>query len=205
MTAPDTSSIAAGSAETGSSMSPTTQRWLGSGLAVLGPVAAAHLTWAWSTTARLLSSGTRGGTPTHWLWLRFELSPAAGLLLVVLFAAVAGSVVVTGMVFANRAGHGTLEQHWAWWYVLRPGCAPCIGLLLYATVFAGLFGGGAPEHQDLALAGAIGGLAGLFHDRVLALLRGALGASAFNVSASLPEQAALTGGVTPAPSTAPSL
>jgi hypothetical protein len=78
--------------------------------------------------------------------------------------------------------------------VLRPGAAAAIGLLFYSTVFAGLLGTGVPQHQDLTVAAAIGGLAGLFTDRVLALLRSALGASAFNVSASRPEEAARTGG-----------
>jgi hypothetical protein len=175
-------------------MSASRRRGIGILLTVVGPVVLGHVLWAWSTTARLLTVG--GGTPVRvrWIWLTFTPSPASGLLLVVLLTALSGSLATTALVFANRAGHRTLEDHWVWWYLLRPGSAASIAVLFYAVVFAGLFNSGIPKHSDLALAGAIGGLAGLFTDRVLALLRSALGASAFNVSASRPEQAAATGG-----------
>jgi hypothetical protein len=167
---------------------------LGIGLVVAGPVVLGHVLWAWSTTARVLASD--GATPlnVHWMWLTFSPSPVSGLLLVVALTAATGSLATTGLVFAGRAGHRTLEQHWGWWYLLRPCAAASIGVLFYAVLFAGLLGSGTPQGKDLALAGAVGGLAGLFTDRVLALMRSALGASAFNVSASHPREAATTGG-----------
>lgn len=181
-------------AEPGEPMTDGARRLLGVWLLGFGVVVLGHLLWAWSLAAQLLASGPQANVQAHWMGLGFSPSTQFGLLLVVLVTALAGSLAVVVTVFANRAGHRTLEQHWAWWYVLRPCSAGAVGVLFYAVVVAGLLGSPAPDHAGLALAGAVGGLAGLFTDRVLAMMRSVLGASAFNVSASLPEQAAATGG-----------
>lgn len=178
----------------GRPMAVTSKHLVGCWLLVLTIVSLAHLLWAWSIATRLTgASGSPPAISVHWLWLRFSPSPQFSLLLVVTLSAVVGSFATMSLIFGNRAGHRTLEEDWEWWYVLRPGAVAVIGVLAYVIVVAG-FLSTTGKADSLASAAAIGALAGLFTDRVLAAMRSALGASAFNTSASNPEEAKKTGG-----------
>lgn len=180
-------------APSGGCMSGFMRVALGLWLVAFGAVALGHVLWSWSLASRLLVAPAHA-VRTQWLWWSFRPTTVSALLLVVVSTACAGSLATVGLVFANRAGHRTLEQHWQWWYVLRPLAASSIGVLFYAVVVSGLLGGTKVTPGELSVAAAVGGLARLFTDRVLALMRGALGASAFNVSASDAKEAAATGG-----------
>lgn len=175
-------------------MSGRARRAIGCWLLVFGSVVLANFLWAWSTADRLNRDGASPAIRVHWLWWSFGPTAQFTLLLVVALAAMMGSVATMALVFSNRAGHRQLEERWEYWYVHRPLSAACIGLLFYVVVTAGFLGNGDTGGSRLTTAAATGALAGLFTDRVLAAMRSALGASAFNKSASDPGEAKKTGG-----------
>lgn len=182
-------------ARQGPAMSQPAKRAVGLWLLCLGVGALGHLLWAWALATRLdAAAGTASRIRAHWLWLAFTPTPQFGRLLVVVLTALCGSVATMALIFGNRAGHRKLEEDWEWWYLLRPMSAAAIGVLAYVVVIAGFLGTTDSGDGKLAVAAAIGALAGLFTDRVLAAMRSALGASAFNVSASTPAEAKKTGG-----------
>jgi hypothetical protein len=153
----------------------------------------AHLLWVWSFASRLIGlDGKPVAVRTHWLGIAFTPTAEWSLLLVVVFAAAAGSTAHSALLFANRDGHGHLEKRWVAWYLVRPGAAAVIGVLTYIILKAG-FLGATNNTSELAFAAAVGGLAGLFTDTLMQKLRGALGASPFKVSASDPKAAERTG------------
>jgi hypothetical protein len=166
-------------------MTPRWRRLLSAYLAAAMALTLGHFLWAWSTAFRLLASDTP--VRTRWLLFGFEPTDQFGVMLVVALAAVMGSLSVSAVVFSNRAGHRTLEDRWQHWYLHRPLIAAGIGVLLYVTVIAGLIGPIDGSANELALAAAIGGLAGLFTERVLAAMRKALGATPFDRSTSDPQ------------------
>jgi hypothetical protein len=167
-------------------MDAAPRRGIGFGLFVLSALAIAHLLWAWAFTAKLVSAGPK--TPplrVHWFTFAFTPSVEWSLLLVVTLAAAAGSTAHSALVFSNRAGHDTLESTWAFWYLLRPGAAAIIGVLSYVIVKAGFLGAvNNGDDKGLAFAAAVGALAGLFTDTLMAKLRQALGASPFKAPTS---------------------
>jgi hypothetical protein len=159
---------------------------IGTGLGVFAAVMLAHLLWVWSFTARLIPATATAPTPhirVHWFWLEFTPTVDWALVLLVVFAAAAGSAAQMSLVFANRAGLKTLESTWTWWYLLRPGAAAIVGVVAYVVLKAGFLGSVTDQDQhSLAFAAAVGTLAGMFTDTLISKLRGALGASPFETA-----------------------
>ncbi len=180
-------------ASPGKSMSDGSRRTVGVWLFALTIAVLGHFLWVWSTAYRLVGPRPHR-VRVQWLWWEFAPTAQFSLLLIVLLAAMLGTMATVTMIFANRSGHHTLEERWEYWYLYRPLSAASVGILLYVVVVAGLLGTTVGGEGSLAFAAAIGGLAGLFTDRVIAAMRQALGASPFNVSASDAEAVKRTGG-----------
>jgi hypothetical protein len=163
-------------------MSENARRAIGCYLVVVGLVMLVLVPWAWSVAWRANESGT-GDASATFLGVDLTVSAPATLLTMVVLMAVIGSVTVMTLVFAARAGHGTLEQTYLWWYVTRPVSAAGLGVLVYTFVVAGFFDFATIEDGStpaLVVAAAIGALAGLFTDQVLDRVRWVLGLSAFD-------------------------
>src|SRR4051812_42530447 len=152
-------------------------------LGLMSAIVLAHLLWVWSFTARLVP-GTAGASHrhvrVHWLGLAFTPTVEWALVLLVVFAAAAASLAHLSLVFSNRYGLGTLQPAWTWWYLLRPGAAAIVGVVAYVVLKAGFLGTVTDQDQhSLAFAAAVGALAGMFTDALIAKLRAAMGASPF--------------------------
>jgi hypothetical protein len=163
-------------------MSENARRAIGCYLVGAGLVMLVLVPWAWSVAWRANESET-GDTSTSFLGLDFSVSAPAALLTIVVLMAAIGSVTVMTLVFAARAGHGTLEQTYLWWYVTRPVSASGIGVLVYMFIVAGFFDFAKIEDGStpaLVIAAAVGALSGLFTDQVLDRVRWVLGLSAFD-------------------------
>jgi hypothetical protein len=156
---------------------------LGCALLLFTAVVLAHLTWAWSIASRLVpdSSGvTPAAIRAHWLGVAFTPTLTFTLLLIVALSAMAGSTAATAMVFSNRAGYDQLEKYWVWWYLLRPGVSAVVAVVAYVAVKSGFLGTiNDTQTKGLAFAAALGGLTGLFTDKMLEKLQKALGLSPF--------------------------
>jgi hypothetical protein len=177
------------------------RRLIGCGLLLFAAVILAHLFWAWSIAERLVVvPPPTGPIRVHWLGVAFTPTVTFIVILIVALAAMAGSTAATANVFANRAGYQKLEKYWVWWYVLRPAIASVVAVVAYVALKAGLVGGtiGATGTKGLAFAAVLGGLTGLFTDTMLVRLRGLLGQSPFNSSASDPSAVEKTGATDPA-------
>jgi hypothetical protein len=163
-------------------MSENARRAIGCYLVGVGLVMLVLVPWAWSVAWRANESDS-GGTSTSFFGLDFDVSAPATLLTIVVLMAVIGSVTVMTLVFAARAGHGTLEQTYLWWYVTRPVSAAGIGVVVYMFIVAGFFDFAKIENGStpaLVIAAAVGALSGLFTDQVLDKVRWVLGLSAFD-------------------------
>ncbi len=163
-------------------MSENARRAIGCYLVGVGLVMLVLVPWAWSVAWRANESEA-GDTSTSFLGLDFSVSAPAALLTIVVLMAAIGSVTVMTLVFAARAGHGTLEQTYLWWYVTRPVSAAGIGVLVYMFIVAGFFDFAKIEDGStpaLVIAAAVGALSGLFTDQVLDKVRWVLGLSAFD-------------------------
>lgn len=134
----------------------------------------------WPLVAQLEGRATVG---VQWFGPDFRLTALSGVLILGVIGGVTGSLVHTITIFSSRVGRNTLESSFLWWYLLRPFAAALLALLFVATVQSGLVAiGGKPE--TLVLAFVAGGLAGLFTDAVLQKLRGLLGATSTEKTAS---------------------
>jgi hypothetical protein len=163
-------------------MSELARRIIGTYLMVLGLLMLVLVPWVWSVGWRANESDN-GDAPASFLGLDFTASAPATLLAVVVLMAVIGSVTVMTLVFAARAGHGTLEQTYLWWYVTRPVSAAGLGVLVYMFIVAGVFDFATIEDGStpaLVVAAAVGALSGLFTDQVLDRVRRVLGLSPFD-------------------------
>ena len=163
------------------------QTMIGIWIITLAAIALGHLPWAWSIAERL--TGTNSNLRVHWLGVGFAPQKASALLIVVILTAVIGSVATLALTFAHRSGYNKLEKGWGWWYVTRPFTAVGIGVLAYALLQAGFFGSNNATGQELLVAAAIGGLAGLFTDQLLQKMRAALGLTPFLKSATDDDEA----------------
>jgi hypothetical protein len=147
-------------------------------LGIVGSVAAVIL---WS----LAGTSTPGSPSPVATVLRWQISQTVltQTALVAVFAVV-GSTVIMTLTFANRAGRGTLENGYLWWYLTRPISAAGLGLCFYATVIAG-FVTLTPQQDapSVAIAATVGVLAGLFTDQLLKKLRAILGQTDFEKTA----------------------
>src|SRR5262245_9745248 len=94
-------------------MSENARRAIGCYLVGVGLVMLVLVPWAWSVAWRANETES-GGTDTSFLGLDFHVSAPATLLTMVVLMAAIGSVTVMTLVFAARAGHGTLEQTYLW-------------------------------------------------------------------------------------------
>jgi hypothetical protein len=136
--------------------------------------------WVW---AMAWSANESGEVTSHFFGLEFTVSASSTLVAMVALMALIGSVTVMALVFAARAGHGTLEQAYLWWYLTRPVSAAGIGILLHIIVVAGFFNRSSIEGGSegaLVVAAAVGGLAGLFTDQVVDKVRVVLGLRRFD-------------------------
>lgn len=166
----------------------TAPRWVpyvGAYLVALGCLLVAVLPWLYSVATDVTSTGavaTARGVEADYgsvevLWFTLEPTPASAVLAVVAFTAMVGSLVVMALTFSMRAGHRTLDEGFFWWYLTRPLTAAGLALVLYLVVIGGFFDLTSVTEGStsaLATAAALGGLAGLFTDQILDLLRGAL-------------------------------
>jgi hypothetical protein len=114
-------------------------------------------------------------------WWGPDFSLTLGMSLIVVGAAsgLAGSMIQQSKIFAERAGHETLQRGFLWWYVLRPVWSILLGAVTVVAVNAGVIQIGNKSTSDTGLTVLVmaGVLAGLFTDQVLQVLRAALGAT----------------------------
>jgi hypothetical protein len=164
-------------------MSPWLRRLVGAYLGVLGSFLVATSLWAWSFANAVVVDGQEGVRP-HFLGIGFTPTPAFCVLVIVALTAALGSVAVMAVTFSGRSGRHTLEAGWGWWYLLRPIVAAAVAMLTYMVALAGFFDTTANgDRPELLVAAAVGALAGLFTDRVLAKLRALMGQTPFWSSA----------------------
>jgi len=158
-----------------SPMHPVMKRALGCYLVVLGAALLSVAPWVWSWASQVAESGN---TRTRFFWLDFTATPRMTVIVVVIMMAMIGSVTVMTLSFATRAGHGTLERGFLWWYLTRPVAAASLAVLFYITAIAGFLDlTTLARRSDLVVAAGLAALAGLFTDQVLNKLRRVLGLS----------------------------
>jgi hypothetical protein len=156
-------------------MKPLSRRLIGVYLVTLGIAVVAVLPWAWS-----VASSVGPTTPeAHFMGFAFTPTTSFTRMLIITLVAIAGSVAIMSITFANRAGKHTLEDGWQWWYLTRPICAAVIGVVSYMAILAGYLDEATTDRSELIVAAAIGGLAGLFTDKVIELMRKIIGLTAF--------------------------
>jgi hypothetical protein len=152
----------------------------------LGAVSFMALVAAYGLAERLVTAQEHAGdgriatVTASWWGPDVSMSLNMSLLLVGAAAGVVGSVIQQSIVFAQRAGQGTLQQGFVWWYALRPIWSALLGAVAVLTFNAGLISIG---DQTTSAAGVtvlvtMGCLAGLFTDRMLQRLAPLLGATA---------------------------
>jgi hypothetical protein len=114
-----------------------------------------------------------------WWGPDFTVTLGMSILLVGAAAGVVGSVIHQSMVFAQRAGHETLQRGFVWWYLLRPFWSGLLGAIAVVTFNAGLvsIGDQTTSAAGITVLVAVGCLAGLFTDQVLQRMRSMLGAT----------------------------
>lgn len=137
--------------------------------------------WA---TANLAIAKTAGETVLiTLLGVDVAVTNQLALMSVVVLMAALGSFTVLVLTFINRAGHETLERGFLWWYLLRPMASVGLAVLFYMALAAGYFNQQAGEgHGALVVAAAVGGLTGLFTDKVLQSMKALLGQTPFAVA-----------------------
>jgi hypothetical protein len=163
-------------------MSEVGRRAIGCYLVGIGLLLLVVVPWAWSVSWRA-NEAENGEAAASFFGLDFTATAPASLLTMVVLMAVIGSVTVMTLVFTARAGHGTLEQTYVWWYVTRPVSAAGLGVLLYMFIVAAVFDFATIEDGStpaLVVAAALGALSGLFTDQVLDRVRKVLGLSPFD-------------------------
>jgi len=148
-------------------------------LLLLGLASLVGLLWMWPIAERL-SAPTGTDEPVRWFGPDFDATATTSLLILGVFAATAGSVVVEVIIFGLRAGNRTLEPGWEYWYLLRPIAAALLGLLFLLAVRTGLIASGPAQPNltpNLMVLVTAAGLAGLFTDRVMQQMATLVGAS----------------------------
>lgn len=159
-------------------MARSRRRLIGSYLTVAGLLLIAVTPWAWSTATRAVSA--TAPINASFLGLRFQASSEFALVALVILMASLGCFAVLVLTFANRAGHQTLEPGYFWWYFTRPIAAAVVGVLFYMAIAAGYFDQATDQGRAaLVVAAAVGGLAGLFTDKVLQAMSKILGQTPF--------------------------
>jgi hypothetical protein len=157
-------------------MSRRSRTLIGAYLLALGLAVIAALPWAWSFSTALADG--QAGVRAHFLGLGFDPTPAFSEIVIVILTAMAASVAVMSLVFSARAGKHTLEEGWEWWYITRPVTAAIVGVVSFMAILAGFFD--APtgtDRPELVIAAAVGGLSGLFTDKIIEKLGKLIGAT----------------------------
>lgn len=164
-------------------MQPWRRSTIGVYLTVLGLVLLAVTPQVWSVATQVMESGQPAALTLG--PLDGTATPASALISVVILMAMIGSLTVMTLVFALRAGNDTLEDGFAWWYVLRPLNAAGLAVLFYMTAISGLLDLAAVSGASaLVIAAGLAALAGLFTDQVLEKMRNMLGLLPFHETAS---------------------
>lgn len=168
-------------------MGPTCRRLAGSANAVAGALALLALVWAYGLTEQMVvaqeaaaeATVAQASAPLLWWGPSFGVSLATSLIVVGAVAGFLGSIVQQSIVFASRAGAGTLERGYLWWYVLRPVWSALLGAVVVITVNAGLvsIGDESTSSQGVTVLVTAAAVAGLFTDQALQRMRSVLGAS----------------------------
>ncbi|HEX6873698.1 MAG TPA: hypothetical protein VF163_21575 [Micromonosporaceae bacterium] len=124
-------------------------------------------------------AGTLAVRTWHWVGPDIPVTLSMSLMLVGAAAGIVGSAIQQSIIFAHRAGHGTLERGFVWWYLLRPVWSALLGTVAVIAVNAGLVSIGDQTTSDAGVTVLVtfGCFAGLFTDRVLDKLRDMLGAT----------------------------
>jgi hypothetical protein len=167
-------------------MTAGTTRAVGLANIALGAVSLLTLCAAYGLAERLVAAQEQAGdgriatVTASWWGPDVSVTLSMSLLLVGAAAGLVGSVIQQSIVFAQRAGHRTLQQGFVWWYALRPVWSALLGAVAVLTFNAGLISIG---DQTTSAAGVtvlvtMGCLAGLFTDRMLQRLAPLLGATA---------------------------
>ena len=163
-------------------MAQSRRRFIGGYLTVVGLLLVAVTPWAWSTATGAVSA--TAPVNASFLGWQFQMSGEAALIGLVILMAALGCFAVLVLTFANRAGHQTLEPGYFWWYLTRPIAAAVVGVLFYMAIAAGYFDQPADQGRAaLVVASAVGGLAGLFTDKVLQAMSKVLGQTPFATTA----------------------
>ncbi len=167
-------------------MSTTTRRVIGAVNAVEGVFAFLGLVVAYGLAEHLVTlqevapTGDVAVWTVQWWGPDFPVTLSMCLLLVGATAGVVGSVIQQSIVFAQRAGHETLERGFVWWYVLRPVWSALLGAVAVVAVNAGLIsiGDQTTSAPGIMVLVTVGCLSGLFTDQALQRLAPLLGATA---------------------------
>jgi hypothetical protein len=169
----------------GTAMAPSRRRVVGVVNVVEGVLALIALMAAYGLAEHLVGVQEAAGADAiatwtvHWWGPDFQTTLSMSLMLVGAAAGVVGSVIQQSIVFAQRAGHETLERGFVWWYVLRPVWSGLLGAVVVVAANASLISIGdettsAPGVTTLVMLGC---LAGLFTDQALQRLAPMLGAT----------------------------
>lgn len=168
-------------------MGATCRRLAGGANAVAGALALLALVWAYGLAEQMVvaqeaaaeASVAQASAPLLWWGPSFGVSLATSLIVVGAVAGFLGSIVQQSIVFASRAGAGTLERSYLWWYVLRPVWSALLGAVVVITVNAGLvsIGDESTSSQGVTVLVTAAAVAGLFTDQALQRMRSVLGAS----------------------------
>ena len=104
--------------------------------------------------------------------IEISMSWEVRLILIVLATGMLGSFIQTGQSLIRRVGQKTLDQSYAWWYVLRPLIGSILALIFYFVIRGGLLsvsaGAEAISHFGIA---ATAGIVGLFSRYAIDKLR----------------------------------
>jgi hypothetical protein len=166
-------------------MTPRTIRMIGVLNVAAGVVAMAALVASYGLAEGLVSSqekATEGTIVTRTVDVlggHFAISLSMSVLLLGAAAGLVGSMIQQSIVFAQRAGHETLEVGFVWWYLLRPIWSALLGAVFVIAVNTGLvsIGDQTTSTAGVTVLATVGCFAGLFTDQVLDRMRAALGAT----------------------------
>ena len=182
----DTTANTVQAGDAGTEMSEPTTRLLGAVNAVEGVIALVALVAAYGFTEHLVAEQEAAGPgalvtrTVTWAGPDFAMTLGMSLIVVGAAAGLVGSVIQQSLVFAQRAGLGTLERGFTWWYVLRPIWSALLAAVIVVSVNAGMvsIGDQTTSSAGVTILVTMGCLAGLFTDQTLELLQKRLGATA---------------------------
>ncbi len=166
-------------------MTTRTRRLIGTITAVEAALALVCLIAAYGLAEQLVAAqeaaadGRIATRQLSWWTLDMPISLSMSLLMVGAAAGAVGSVIQQSMIFAQRAGHETLERGFVWWYVLRPLWSALLGAVVVIAVNAGLIsiGDETTSSAGVTVLVMMGCLSGLYTDQALQRLRVFLGAN----------------------------